>query len=276
MKHKYNYHTHSHYDDGQLAMEDFVKAAIELEFDALGFSGHSPIPVSNEWSIPGHKLPEYIAEGKRLKEAYKNEIRLYLGLEIDYIPGLSDDYSIFTREIPLDYCIGSVHLVRESHSGEIWFIDGPAEGYYKGIAEVFGGDHRKAVAAYYEQSMQMVETQKPDIIGHIDKVNMHNQETLFSTAEPWYSELTDRLLEVVKRNGTIVELNTRGVYTGKTEAYFPSDDILKKCLELDIPVMVNSDAHHPTQLFSHVPEAIEKLRGIGFKQLQTPFDTYRI
>ncbi len=273
---KTNFHTHSHYDDGQLAMEDFVKEAIDQGFEALGFSGHSPLPLESEWSIPAGKLPEYVAEGKRLKEQYKHQIKLYLGLEIDYIPELSDDYSIFTKEVPLDYCIGSVHLVREPHSGKIWFIDGPAEGYFRGIAEVFGGDHKKAVAAFYEQSIQMVETQRPDIIGHLDKVKMHNKEALFGTDEPWYEALTGRLLEAVKRSGTIVELNTRGVYTGKTEEYFPSDDILKKCLEMDIPLMVNSDAHHPSQLWSHVPEAVNKLRAIGFKQLRTPFATYTI
>jgi histidinol-phosphatase (PHP family) len=271
---KYNYHTHSHYDDGKLAMEDFVLAAIEEGFDALGFSGHSPLPLDNEWSIKAARLPEYVAEGKRLREQYRQQIRLYLGLEIDYIPGLSDDYSIFTRDIPLDYCIGSVHLVRHPQSGGIWFIDGPAEGYFKGVDEVFGGDPKKAVTAYYEQSIEMVRTQKPDIVGHLDKVKMHNKEQLFGTTEPWYTELTDRLLEAVKGAGSIVELNTRGVYTGKTEAYFPSDDILKKCLQLDIPVMVNSDAHHPSQLLSHVPGALARLRGLGFKEVRTPFDTY--
>lgn len=271
---KYCYHSHSHYDDGKLAMEDFVLAAIEEGLDAFGFSGHSPLPNDNEWSIKQRDLPEYIAEGKRLKEQYKHQIRLHLGLEIDFIPGLSDDFSVFVKDIPLDYCIGSVHLVKNMENGGIWFIDGPEEGYFEGLKQVFKGDIRKAVTAYFEQSIRMIHTQRPDIIGHLDKVKMYNREKLFKTSETWYLDLVLRLLDVVKQHGTIVEVNTRGVYTGKTDEYFPSTLILEKCFEMDIPVMVNSDAHHPDQISKLVTEANTILRSIGYSKVQTPFAIY--
>lgn len=268
---KYNFHTHSHYDDGSMAMEDFVTAAIEEGFDALGFSGHSPIPIDTEWSIKSHQLPEYAASGKRLKEQYKDQIKLYLGLEIDFIPGLSDDFDAFRKGIPLDYCIGSVHLVRHSGNGKIWFIDGPKEQFFSGLDTIFDGDIRQAITAYYEQSMMMVDTQHFEIIGHLDKVKMHALGTLFNGDEAWYIDLTDRLLKSIKQRKIIVEVNTRGVYTGKTNAYFPATDVLEKCLHLGIPVMVNSDAHHPGQLSNHVTEAMQLLKDIGFKEVHTPF-----
>ena len=268
------FHSHSHYDDGKLAMEDYVVAAIEQGFDAFGFSGHSPLPGDNEWSIKTKDLPEYIAEGKRLKAQYSHQLNLYLGLEIDYVPGLSDDFSLFVKNIPLDYCIGSVHLVKNKENQKIWFIDGPVEGFFTGLQEVFGGDIKKAVTAYFEQSIEMVEMQKPDIIGHLDKVKMYNQEKLFKTTETWYLDLVYRLLESVKQHEVIVELNTRGVYTGKTNEYFPSELVLEACHKMDIPVMINSDAHNPGQIYSHVPEALSLLRKIGFTEMHTPFRSY--
>jgi histidinol-phosphatase (PHP family) len=272
----YCFHSHSHYDDGKLAMEDFVLAAIDAGFDAFGFSGHSPLPNDNEWSIKIRELPEYVAEGKRLKEQYKHQIKLYLGLEIDYIPGMSDDFSVFVKDIPLDYCIGSVHLVRNPENDGIWFIDGPIEGFFEGLKLVFGGDVKKAVTAYFEQSILMIETQKPNIIGHLDKVKMYNKEELFKTTDAWYLELVQRLLETIKQHNTIVEVNTRGVYTGKTDEFFPSTRVLKTCYEMGIPMMINSDAHHPDQISKLVPEAIALLRGIGYKEVHTPFACYRI
>jgi histidinol-phosphatase (PHP family) len=268
---KYNFHTHSHYDDGSLAMEDFVVAAIDQGFDALGFSGHSPMPIENEWSIKLKDLPAYAANGKRLKEQYKDQIRLYLGLEIDFIPGLSDDFDSFRKGIPLDYCIGSVHLVRHPDNGQIWFIDGPAEHFFQGLEAIYHGDIRAAVTAFYEQSMMMVASQSFEIIGHLDKVKMHANGNSLDTTERWYQELTGKLLKTIKQKDIIVELNTRGVYMGKTNEYFPSESILEHCLHLGIPVMVNSDAHHPDQLSNQVAEAVGLLKDIGFKEINTPF-----
>ena len=117
----------------------------------------------------------------------------------------------------------------------------------------------------------MVETQKPDIIGHLDKVNMHNKGELFDIDSAWYRKFIDQLLDAISGSGTIVEVNTRGVYTGKTEDFFPNTDILRRCLDRNIPVMVNTDAHHPTQVDRLFENATEMLRGIGFKKITTPF-----
>ena len=270
---KYNFHTHSYYDDGRLAMEDYVVEAIGRGFDALGFSGHSPLPDENVWSIKAAMFPDYVAACKRLKHQYRDQIDLFLGLEIDYIPGLSDDFDAFRKGIPLDYCIGSVHMVRSAANGHLWPIDGPEEHFREGLEKAFGGDIRRAVTAFYAQSIEMVETQPMEIIGHLDKVKMYNRGELFDTGEDWYRQLVGRLLASVARRGVIVEVNTRGVYTGKTDEYFPSAGVLGQCLHLGIPVMVNSDAHHPDELSLHVAEAEALLLDIGFKEVKTPFAT---
>ncbi len=272
----YNFHSHSQHCDGKEQMEDYVKAALKKNFKALGFSSHSPLPFPNEWSLTPESFKQYITDARYLIEKYKNQIDLYLGLEIDYIPGHSEDFAAFVKETPLDYNIGSVHLVRHEESGKIWFIDGPLEGYTNGVNEIFNGDYRQAVTAFYRQSIQMINTQKPDIIGHLDKVKMHNKQRWFSTGESWYIDLIDQTLEAAANHGCIVEINTRGLYTGKTDEYFPSPDVLHKCYELNIPVMVNTDAHHPEQLDKLFFEAHDLLRKIGYKTLKTPFFEYEI
>ncbi len=271
---KFNFHTHSKYDDGTEALEEYVKAAIDKGLSAMGFSGHSPLPFDNEWSIGSGDYPEYVAEMKRLREKYKDHIDIHIGLELDYIPGYSDNFRAFFEGAGLDYCIGSVHLVMKpgsSDANDIWFIDGPREGYLKGIQRIYNGDVRRAVEAYYDQQREMVATQRPDIIGHLDKVNMHNQGELFDTSSKWYRSAIDRLLETIAGHGTIVELNTRGVYTGKTNEYFPGRELLEKCLERDIKVMVNTDAHHPSQLDNHFDDAVALLKEVGFRKMHTPF-----
>ncbi|MFW5707505.1 MAG: histidinol-phosphatase [Bacteroidota bacterium] len=272
----YNFHSHSQHCDGKEQMEDYVKAAIKKNFKALGFSAHSPLPFPNEWSLTPESFRQYVKDAQYLIKKYSNEIDLYLGLEIDYIPGHSEDFKGFMEKTPLDYNIGSVHLVRNEGDGKIWFIDGPMEGYINGVNEIFNGDYRAAVTAFYRQTIRMIETQQPQIIGHIDKVKMHNKQRWFSTSEKWYTDLVDETLDAAKKHGCIIEVNTRGIYTGKTDEYFPSVEIIKKCHDLDIPMMVNSDAHHPDQLDNLFVEAHDMLRKIGFKRLKTPFFEYEI
>jgi histidinol-phosphatase (PHP family) len=272
----YNFHSHSNHCDGKEKLEDYVKAAIDKNFKAFGFSGHSPLPFENEWSLTPESFQKYIFETKSLKQKYQEQIDLYIGLEIDYIPGHSDNFTSFIKSVPLDYSIGSVHLVKSKENGKIWAIDGPIENYINGVDEVFQGDYKEAVTAFYKQSMEMIRTQKPDIIGHIDKVKMHNKQRWFSTAEPWYQELLFDTLKLAAEHKCIVELNTRGVYTGKTDEYFPSREVLHHCLELGIDMMVNSDAHHPTQLDLHFAEGHQLLKQIGFKRVKTPFFEFEL
>ena len=43
--------------------------------------------------------------------------------------------------------------------------------------------------------------------------------------------------------------------------------ILEKCLKMEIPVMINSDAHKPEQLTLQYKEAVDLLKNVGFKEL---------
>jgi len=265
----YNLHTHSCRDDGKETPESYLHAAKTLGLSAIGFTAHAPIPDPPQWCLKPENLLAYTSEILRLKKLAGNDLQVYHGLEIDYIPHLSADFAGWRQCMQLDYCIGSVHLVKGENG--IWFIDGPPEGYFQGVNTVFGGDYRKAVTAFYHQSMEMVLTQSPDIIGHPDKVKMHNKEQHFSQNEPWYRVLTEKLIGALKEKGTIVELNTRGLYTGKCNEMFPSTFFLEQCLHYKLPVMVSTDAHHPQQLNSHFQEACNLLKDIGFKKTTTPF-----
>ena len=48
---------------------------------------------------------------------------------------------------------------------------------------------------------------------------------------------------------------------------YPGKWILEKIRDLKIPVMLNSDAHHPSEIVRGYPEALELLLAIGFQDL---------
>ena len=108
-----NYHTHNRLCDGEGPAEDYVEAAAAKGFAALGFSSHAPLPpnvaVPHSWTLSEDSLPDYLAEIRRLRDAWAGKIQVYLGLEIDYIPGSQAPSDPKWDALGLDYRIGSVH-----------------------------------------------------------------------------------------------------------------------------------------------------------------------
>ena len=264
----FNFHTHTLYCDGHDTPEAFVEEAIFRKMRALGFSSHSPLPFDNSYSIKENKTLEYKTEIQKLKELYKNRIEIYLGLEFDYIPGISDNFNFYKTLLDLDFTIGSVHQVAAKHSGTLWFIDGPEFNYSLGLSNIFQSDIQLAVKSYYEQVTEMILSQKPDIIGHIDKVKMYNRGLYFSEEEKWYIELAEKTLNAVLFAGSIIEVNTRGIYKKKCDALYPGISLLQKIYQLQIPITISSDAHAPEELTSYFPETIDILKDIGFKKVK--------
>ena len=265
----FNFHTHTFYCDGKANPEAFIIEAIRKEMTAIGFSSHSPLPSENNYSIHKDKLPAYKRELTDLQKKYGDKINIFIALEFDYIPGISDDFGNLTRQFELDYAIGSVHLVKNLHSEKLWFIDGPEANYAKGIAEIFDNDAKKAVTTYFEQLCEMIRIQKPDIIGHIDKVKMHNKNRFFSEEEQWYKKLITKTLKTALSSGSIIEVNTRGIYRKLSESLYPGIDVLKEIFQMGIPITISSDAHHPDELTAYFPETLAILKNIGFQSVKS-------
>ena len=56
-------------------------------------------------------MDDYLSEFSRLKGKYANKIELAIGLEIDYLNEESHPAIPRFQELPLDYRIGSVHML---------------------------------------------------------------------------------------------------------------------------------------------------------------------
>ncbi len=262
----YNLHQHSTFSDGKAEPEAYVKKALELGFRAMGFTEHSPLPFPTTFSLKKENAETYVRETARLKELYHGQIALYRAMEFDFVPGLSDDFDLWRDKLHLDYAIGSVHLVRPQHGDGLWFIDGPLkEKYDDGLRKYFGNDIKKAVKTYYYQINQMIETQRFEIVAHLDKVKMHNAGRYFSEDEKWYRLLVSETLELIAEKDLMVEVNTRGLYKKRSNRLFPDDETLRQVKERNIPVLISSDAHQPDELNAFMDYAEKRLMETGIK-----------
>jgi histidinol-phosphatase (PHP family) len=266
---RFNHHTHSYFCDGSSAPEEYADEAIRLGFSTLGFSSHAPVPFMNTFALKEERRPEYQHAIRELQKNYAGRLEIYLGLEIDFIPGLSRDFDFFRKDMRLDFVIGGIHLVKSENEEEgLWFIDGPNfEKYDIGLKEVFHDDIRKGVKAYYHSVCEMITEQKPDIVAHVDKIKMHNGGRFFREDEPWYVALVDEAIEVIAQSGCIIEINSRGIYKKRCPDLFPSLAILKKLNRLKVPITFSTDAHAPSELNLGMDFIISTALEAGYKEV---------
>jgi histidinol-phosphatase (PHP family) len=265
-----NYHSHSYYCDGKASPEDFVKAAVEKGFPAYGFSSHAPVPFTSRWNMEMGNLPVYLEDIAKIKRAYSGIIEIYTGLEVDYIDGIWGYRSTDLGNYPLDFYIGSVHYIGRFPDGSFFCFDGgQPDNFFKGIEVIYQNDFRKAITTFYQAEMQMVENEKPDVIGHMDKIKMHNAVMPYlNEQDDWYVGLVEDTLDIVQKTGCIVEVNTRGLYKHNPSLLYPAEWILKRIYLRKIPVLINSDSHYPTEIDLGFVEVAKLLKQIGFRTLR--------
>lgn len=268
-----NYHSHTHFCDGSDVPELYVENAIRQNMVAYGYSCHAPVLFDTEWTIPANKLDDYLNKIKQIKKRYAGKIETYLGLEIDFIPNWTGRNKHVLQSLELDYFIGSIHFVDSFNDGTYWNIDHNKQLFEKGLNEVSDGSFRKASGRFYALTRQMIEEDKPDIVGHLDKIKMYNNGQLyFSEGESWYKNEVLETIKSIKRVGVIVEVNTRGYYRYKQLDLYPSQWIIEKLVKEDIPIMLNSDSHNPGEVTEGFPYAAEVLKKIGVKRLWALID----
>lgn len=266
-----NYHTHSRYCDGKGELREYVEYAVSKGFSALGFSSHAPVPFDDHFALRDTDYEAYCDEVRRLRAEYAGTIGILLGLEIDFIPRVIDDFGPLVSRGGLDYCIGSVHQVANPDEApdSLWFIDGKfREVYDQGLQRVFHGDIRKGVTCFFRQNIDMLRMANPTVIGHFTKIFMHNGGRYFSEDEAWVRSLVRDTVDQIAASGTICEINTRGIYRKRYNDFYPSRDIIRYMDTLGIPVIVSSDAHSPDEIDLFCG-ACEFLKEIGYHNVVT-------
>jgi len=266
-----NYHSHCSFCDGRSTMEEFVHFAIAKGVKKYGFSSHAPLPFNTFWNMKLDDFGEYQTEFKRLKEKYKSEIELFIGLEVDYIHNFIEIHNDLYSTESLDYLIGSIHYMDQLPNGDFWTIDGNFRDFFAGLKILFDSDIRSAVERFFDISDQMIEKGGVDIVGHFDKIAMNASKCAdFDSSATWYKSRVGESLQLIKNKGLMLEVNTKSL-TDKGLSY-PDFQFFPLINELQIPIMVNSDCHYPTNILDGFELTFKQLKAAGFKTMQQIVD----
>ncbi len=234
-----NYHTHTSFCDGKNTIEELVVAAIEKNFAAIGFSGHSYTSFDERYCMSKEGSKEYKKQISEMKKKYGDRIQIFCGLELD----LYSDADISGY----DFLIGSVHYVKKN--GIYYDVDESHEGFLKNIREAWNGDVYTFIEDYYATVERLAQKADIDIIGHIDLVTKFNEnEALFSEKNERYIAAAKNAVRTLAKMNRPFEINTGAMYRGYRTTPYPSAMLLKIIKECGGSVVISSDCHEKNGL----------------------------
>ncbi len=265
-----DFHTHNQLcKHAKGNIEDYINYAIKKRIDTIGISDHFPyefydglegIPYE-EYGMKIEEMSGYLSIIQKLKKKYKKKINIRSAFEIDYIPKQVNKLNTILDNVKtqLDYILGSIHILF-TEKGPWCFDDSrflDKFNQYANVDEVY--------IHYYNSIIEMVNTKEFDfdIISHLDLPKKFNK----FPENP--NKIMDKVLEVlnyIKQRNLVIEINTSGFRKDVKEQY-PSIEIIKKIYELDIPVLLSSDAHSPNEIAYKFGFMIKILKDIGFTKL---------
>lgn len=261
MRYPQNLHTHTVFSDGRNTPEEMILGAIQAGCASLGFSEHSPLPPAADlggWSMAASDTEAYRKEILRLRDVYKGEISIFLGLEQDAdSPVLPGDW---------DYRIGSVHGVWAE--GAYLSVDDSPEEFDLVVREHFGGDPYLFAQAYYRREAEVVRVTGCQIVGHFDLITKFNEGgRRFDETDPHCRTAALEALEAVMEHDVIFEINTGAMSHGTRSAPYPAPFLLEAIRRKGGRVCINSDAHSARTIVHAFPQAAELAESCGFREV---------
>ncbi len=248
-------------------LEDIIKAYINCGYLWVGITEHIP-PVSDDFlyadevkaglnsEIMNDRFANYVQEGRRLQRKYRDQIEIYVAMEIETYSGYQPYVESLIKKFQPDYIVGSIHHVDDIP------IDYSLELYEQAISELGGIDN--LYCRYFDQQYEMLQSFKPAVVGHIDLIRIFDSDYLSRLK---YTDIWDRIvrnIEFVKKHDLILDYNIRSLIKGGKEPYVTTA-ILELALEMGIAVVPGDDSHGVDSIGVNIDGAMINLKNLGFK-----------
>ncbi len=263
-----------HIKHGIDRLEDVVDKAIEQKHPSITFIIHSPRLTNFRYTaeretdikfIRGNS--SYLQYPKRianLREKYAGKINIKYGVELEWMGsdlGLQWSRSKIFQAEDADFVIGSVHFGPEGlpydgtveEAQELLRLRGSLEAYWEG---------------YFDEMIEMIQGfgDMIQVIGHIDlpKLNVPVPDALlyFESSKHPLANKFRSLLEIIADSNLSLDVNMAGKVKGC--GVYPSQNILKRAKELQIPVCLGTDLHHVKYYGENFIESLQYIHDAGY------------
>ena len=266
-----DWHTHNqlcHHAVGTI--DDYVKNAIENNLNTIGVSDHFPfeflkyidrIPYE-DYAITLNEVDAYLATAENLREKHGDKIIIRIGFEIDFFK--NQEYSLNKHlnkvKNKLDYILGSIHILNFKNGKGAWGFD---DSRFRKDYKHYGAD--RVFLQYYKTLQKMLSSPDFDfdIVSHFDLPKKFNDIPV--NKEKIHNEVM-KALEIIKKKGFVMEINTGGLRK-KCKEQYPSEKIIREMYDMDISILLGSDAHDPKDIAWEFKSTLQTLKVIGYNQL---------
>lgn len=223
-----NYHTHT-YRCGHAQGEDreYIENAISAGLKILGFSDHTPMPFKNDF-YSGHRVPldmadDYFYSLTNLKNEYKNDIEIHIGVETEYYHETFDEYCEYMSQYPCEYMILGQHFLNREEDNLLVFEKTTDE---------------QRLKLFFDNMIDAVNTGRFLYVAHPDVIKYIGESEIFVKE-------ARRFFESIKDKNIPVEINRLGLEENR---HYPRDDMFNLVAQYNIPTIIGIDAHNPEAL----------------------------
>ncbi len=257
-----DYHTHTpfcHHAIGE--PEAYIQAAIDAKLIEYGISDHAPTETEpfDNWRMAQSDMPDYLAWIERAKSYAGDKIIIRKGLECDWFLDGKNWIDELNQITEWDYLIGSVHYIQTPQdllsvqSAALWDFDNP-----KWQNDWEGLDVDQLWELYFATYIDMIAHGGFDICAHPDLIKKFGFLPQRDTS--YYFK---PVIEALKDTNTCFEINMAGLNKPCKEQY-PQLNFIEMAAQAQVPVILSSDAHAPTEVGRNFNRGLALLQQAGF------------
>lgn len=244
-----NYHTHTwrcRHAEG--TEREYVERAILGGMKVLGFSDHTPYPFPNGYRstfrMDVSQLEEYVATIENLRDEYKDDIDIRIGLEVEYYPRFFEELTKLTDQYPIEYFILGQHFLGDEIGDSYSGVPSPS------VSRL----HR-----YVVQVKEAMETGRFSYVAHPDLL-------YFVGPDDDYEREMRHLCIHAKKLDIPLEINFLGLYEGRS---YPKQLFWKIAGEVGNKVIFGCDAHKPDMVINpfSMREALNMVEKYGLERV---------
>ena len=186
------------------------------------------------------------------------DVRLRLGIEIDFVPGAEERMDHDASALPYDYVIGSVHRVDEEE------VDRASD---QSIYEKY--ETYDLYEAYYSNVRKAALSGRFEVLGHPDLIKIFRR---FPDRD--ITPILEETADAVAESGVVVDVNAAGLRKPVGEIY-PARHFLAMFHRRSVPIILSSDAHTPDQVAMGYDKSLKLVHNVGYREVVTFKDRER-
>jgi histidinol-phosphatase (PHP family) len=250
-----DHHVHTYYSpDSQADVKSYILKAKSMELDFVMFTDHVDFGTTDPDFKDHIDYGEYYREMKALEDEFGLPVQV--GVEIGYEKNHESRIEDVLGKYPFDFVIASIHCGdgKDFHLGDFFRHQGQMEAYNR----------------YFELLQEMVENfNSYDVVGHFDYIVRYGPCAKKDYDFDRFSGIIQSIFKQLIEKGKGIEVNTSGL-RGPYNTLFPKREALASYRNLGGEIItIGSDAHFNEHYAFGIPDALDILRAIGYKEISS-------